>query len=63
MEEEESVKFVRIYSKLPEKVRKEDIIAVIDNKPYTWDVAFFEIKNESDIGKKILKRLKDLEII
>ena len=54
--EEERVKFKRIFSNLPEKVRKEDIIVVIDSKPYTWNVAYLEIENNTDIGKKILKK-------
>ncbi len=61
--EEERVKLEKIFSNLPEKVRKEDIIVVIDDKPYTWNVAYLEVKNKSELGEKILKKLKDMEII
>ncbi len=61
--EESRVKFFKIFSNLPEKVRNEDIIAVIDDKPYTWNVAYFEIKSNSEKGRKILNTLKELEII
>ena len=61
--EEEKIKFIKIYSKLPDKIRNEDIIVIIDEKPYTWNVAYFEIKNNSSIGRKILKKLKELDII
>ena len=61
--EEERVKFEKIFSNLPEKVRKEDIIVVIDEKPYTWNVAYLEIKNKSELGNRILKKLKNMKII
>jgi hypothetical protein len=61
--EEERIKFIKIFANLPEKVREEDIIVVIDKKPYTWNAAYFEIKNNSEIGGKILKKLKEMELI
>jgi len=61
--EEERIKFMKIFSNIPEKIRKEDILVVIDNEPYTWNVAYFEIKNKSEVGGKILKKLKELGII
>ncbi len=61
--EEERIKFKKAFANLPEKVRREDIIVVIDNKPYTWNAAFIEIENKSSLGGDILKRLKSLEII
>ena len=61
--EEEKVKFKKIFSNLPEKIRNEDIIVVINDKPYTWNAAFLEVKNNTELGKKILKKLVELEII
>ncbi len=61
--EENRTKFIKIFANLPEKIRMEDIIVVIDEKPYTWNSAFFEIKNKSKIGQEILKRLEALKII
>ena len=60
--EAEKVNFIKIYSKLPTKIR-EDIIVVIEGKPYTWDVAYFEVNNDTVTGAKILKKLKELGII
>ena len=61
--EEEKVKFKKIFSNLPEKIRNEDIIVVINDRPYTWNAAFLEVKNNTELGKKILKKLVELEII
>ena len=61
--EEERVKFEKIFSNLPEKVRNEDIIIVINDKPYTWNAAYLEIKNKSELGDRILKKLKNIGII
>ena len=61
--EEERIKFMKIFNDLPEKVRREDIVVVIDKKPYTWNVAFIEIKNNTGLGREILRKLKSLEIL
>jgi UV DNA damage repair endonuclease len=55
-------KFLKSYSNLPEKVR-EEIVVVIDGKPYSWDSAYLEVKENTELGKKILNNLKILEII
>lgn len=61
--EELKIKFVKIFSNLPDKVRKEDIIVVIDEKPYTWNAAYLEVKNDTKLGKEILNKLNKLGII
>ena len=60
--ENEKAKFLKIFGNIPESLRR-DIIAVIEGKPYTWNVAYIEIKNDTQLGRKILKSLKELEII
>ena len=55
-------KFIKIYSNLPLNLRRE-IILVIDEKPITWNVAYLEIRNDTGLGKKILKKLENLRII
>ena len=61
---EDRIKFEKIFSNLPQKIRNEDIIIVLDDQPYTWSIAYMEIiKIKSKIGDRILKKLKDLEII
>lgn len=61
--EDKKAKFIRIFANIPEKIRGEDIIVVIDNRPYTWNAAAIEIKNDSELGKKIIKKLEQMEII
>ncbi len=56
-------KFMRIFANVPEKIRGEDVIAVIDDKPFTWNTAMIEIKNDTELGKRILKLLEKVGII
>jgi len=57
--EDKRAKFLRIFSNIPEEL-KSDILVVLDDKPYTWNVAFMEIKDNTDLGKKILKALEGI---
>lgn len=61
--EKERAKFIKIFAKLPDKIKMEDIAVVIDERPYTWDAAYFEVKNNTDLGEKILKKIKELGIL
>lgn len=55
-------KFLKIYANLPEPER-EQIIAIVDGKTYSWNVAYNEISNDTLLGKKILKKMEDLGLI
>ena len=55
-------RFLKAYSNLPEPER-EQIIAIIDNRPYTWNVAYNEINKNTELGKKILKKIKELGLL
>jgi len=55
-------KFISIYSDLPSKLR-EEIIAIVNEKPYTWNSAFFEVKSKSKEGDEILKRLEKIGVL
>lgn len=55
-------KFFRIYSELLEPLRKE-IVVVVDEKTYSWNSAYFELKNNTSLGEKILKNMKELGLI
>jgi hypothetical protein len=57
-------KFLRAYPEVPEELRK-NIIVVINDKSYTWDTAYFEVKNnpKSELSGKILKTLLIIGII
>lgn len=61
--EDKITKFKRIFANIPEKIRKENIIVVIDNKPYTWDTAMIEIESNSNLGKKIIKQFEKIKNI
>jgi len=51
--------FLKIYPNVPDDLRS-DIIIVIDGKSYTWNTAYLEIKDNTDLGKKILKALEGI---
>ncbi|MBU4223091.1 MAG: hypothetical protein KKA10_15985 [Euryarchaeota archaeon] len=55
-------RFIKVYSNLPINLRNE-IILVVDNQPLTWNVAYMELKNNTTLGKTILQKLLELEII
>ena len=61
--EKVKIKFEKVYANLPDKIRNEDIILIMDKKTYTWNAVYFEVKNETKLGMKMLKKLKELEII
>jgi hypothetical protein len=56
-------KFLKAIARVPEEIRNNDTIAIINDNPYTWNTAAIAIKNNTQEGEKILKSLKDLEII
>ncbi|MFA5797605.1 MAG: hypothetical protein WC916_06260 [Candidatus Woesearchaeota archaeon] len=63
MDDEAKIKFKKIFANLPSKIRQDDIIVVIENKPYNWNAAYFEINNNTPDGKKILEKLLEMKII
>ena len=54
--------FLKVYANIPLNLR-DDIILVFEEKPITWDVAYFEIKTNSEKSIKILMELRELKII
>ena len=62
MTEDKRAKFLKVYANVPDNLR-EDIIVIIDEKTYTWNSAFFEIKNNTELGKKLLKELEVTDLI
>ncbi|MBI2507841.1 hypothetical protein HYV89_02705 [Candidatus Woesearchaeota archaeon] len=56
------VKFLKVFANLPEELRK-DIIAVIDDKTYTWNASYLEIRDKTSLGQKILKMLEENKIL
>ena len=60
--EDKREKFLKVYAEIPEGLRS-DIMAVVDGKTYTWDTAYLEVKDDTELGKKILKTLVTVGII
>ena len=55
-------RFQNIYANLPEKIRN-GIIAVVDEKPYSWNAVYIELMNNTELGKKLYDKLIEMEII
>tara|TARA_Y100000310_G_scaffold327963_1_gene395207 strand:- start:413 stop:613 length:201 start_codon:yes stop_codon:yes gene_type:complete len=55
-------KFLKLIASVPLPLRDE-IIAVVDKKPVSWNAASGEIKQDTNNAKIILKHLKDIELI
>lgn len=62
MKMDKQVKFLQIYANLPLGSRKE-IIVVVDGEPLTWNAAKIEVENDTQKGREILEKLKEMEII
>lgn len=60
--EDLKAKFVKVYANVPLKMRQE-VAVVVNNEPLSWNAAYLEVKNSSKPAPKILKELKDLELI
>ncbi len=60
--EELKAKFRRVYANLPVPERTQ-VVAIVDEKPYSWDVAYTEVSNNNKLGNKILKKMKLIGII
>ena len=61
MDDERAV-FIRSYSNVPENLRM-DIIIVLGEKPYSWDAVYFEVKENTELGNKLLKKMKEIGLI
>lgn len=56
-------RFLKIYANLPVNLRNEIIAVLPDVGPITWNVAYLEISNDTELGKKILEKLSNFKII
>jgi hypothetical protein len=55
--------FFRFYANLPIGIRREVVLDLPDHGPITWEVAYREIKLDSELGKKILQKLIELGFV
>jgi hypothetical protein len=62
MDGDKKARFMKVYSDIPINIRRE-VIAIMGEEPISWNVAFIEIKNETDLGEKILNKLIALGFI
>ena len=52
-------RFLKAYASVPAGLR-EDIIAVVEEKTYSWDTAFVEVNAKSQLGDKIIRTLEEI---
>ena len=52
-----------MFANLPINLREEIILVVPGKGPITWQVAFLEVDNDTELGIMILDKLSDLQII
>lgn len=55
-------KFYSVYANIPIAKRSE-ITVVVSGEPFTWNSAKIEIDNDTDLGREILEKLKELKIL
>ena len=60
--EDKREKFLKVYADVLDGLRK-DIIVIVDGKTYNWNTAYFEIKESTKLGERILKELEELRIL
>lgn len=56
-------RFLKIYANIPKNLRDDDIIAVVDGEPYTWNSSYLEISTGTETGEKIYQQLVKTEVI
>ncbi len=54
--------FIRAYAAVPAKMRGE-IIALVGERPYTWDSAYLEVSGKTKIGDEILAHAKKIGML
>ncbi len=55
-------KFLKAYSNLLGDERNE-IIVIIDGKPYTWNRAYDEVSQNTELGNKIVNKMVELGLL
>jgi len=55
--------FFRFYANLPIGIRREVVLDLPERGPITWEVAYKEIKENTELGNTILQKLVELKFI
>ncbi len=63
MELEKRERFLKIYADMPLGVRQEIILVLDDGRTITWNVAFFEVENNTELSKIVLEKLEKIQLI
>ena len=69
MDGRKKARFLGVYQNLPLNERRNTILILEDGKekpgkkPISWDIAYLEIDQETEIGTKILNKLIELNLI
>lgn len=61
--EEAKSKFIKAYANVPLALRNDIVVVIEGSGPLTWNTAYVEIVNKTEIGDRILKRLEESHII
>ena len=57
-------RFLKVYANVPLSIRDEIILLLGDEKkPVTWDVAYLEVRENTEASKEILQKLEKLDLI
>jgi hypothetical protein len=56
-------RFLKVYANLPVHLRNEIIYVLPEKQPLTWNAAFIEVNNNTDLGTQILDKLDEQGII
>lgn len=51
--------FLKLYASVPDKLRGE-VIAVVNDKTYSWNSAYIEVSGGTVLGERILKKLDEI---
>lgn len=55
--------FLKTYANTPISLRDDIILILEKTGPISWYTAYLEIKNNTELSKKILQGLKELKLI
>lgn len=55
-------RFVKEYAAVPAKLR-EEIVVLVDDKPFNWNTAFIEVSGKTRVGEEILKRMESIGLL
>ena len=56
-------KFLQVYANLPLGLRDSIVLVLDSHGPLTWNAAYLEVANNTELSRTILEKLSDLKII